>query len=205
MADGLSRSRKYHKLTEWSLNTEVVKEIFQAFSTPNIDLFATRENRQLTVFCSLQPMEEAWCTDALTINWKGMYAYAFPPQILLHRVLRKVQQEPCTLILIAPMTPTQSWYPVLLELVIDYPRLLPGIPNLLSQGRGRILHPDPATLKLAAWKISGVKEETSIFQKKLKNISPRARGHPQGIYTGPDNEFISAGVVNGKLIQVLPL
>ena len=205
IADSLSRSRKYHKLTEWSLDTEVVKKIFQIFYTPNIDLFATRENRQLAVFCSPRPTEGAWCTDALSANWKGMYAYAFPPQILLHRVLRKVQQEPCTLILIAPLSPTQSWFPVLLELVIDYPRLLPGIPKLLTQEKGRLIHPDPSSLKLAAWKISGVIEETRIFQKKLKDISLRAKDHPREIYTRPDSEFMTAGVVNDRLIQVLPL
>ena len=134
-----------------------------------------------------------------------MYAYAFPPQILLHRVLRKVQLEPCKLILIAPMSPTQSWYPILLELIIDYPRLLPGIPNLLTQEKGRLFHPDPVSLKLAAWKISGVIEETRIFQKKLEDISLTAKEHPPENYTGPDSEFMTAGVVNGRLIYILPL
>ena len=79
-----------------------------------------------------------------------MYAYAFPPQILLHRVLQKVRQEPCNLVLITTLTLTQSWYPVLLEMVIDHLRLIPGRPNLLTQGKGRVLHPDPSALKLAA-------------------------------------------------------
>ena len=158
-----------------------MKKIFQIFYTPNIDLFATRENRQLAVFCSPRPTEGAWCTDALSANWKGMYAYAFPPQILLHRVLRKVQQEPCTLILVAPLSPTLSWFPVRLELVIDYPRLLPRIPKLLTQEKGRLIHPDPSSLKLAAWKISVI-EETRIFQKAQRYITENERPSTRNLY-----------------------
>ena len=99
LADDLSRGRKGVKLTEWSLDQEIVSHIFQRFTTPNLDLFATRENRKLQVFCSPYPDPQAWATDALSVDWKNIYAYAFPPPIIIPQVLKKVRLQPCTLIL----------------------------------------------------------------------------------------------------------
>jgi hypothetical protein len=58
--------------------------------TPNIDLFATCANSQLPVFCSPYPDPLAWTCDALSVSWEGMFAYAFPPPILIPKVLMKV-------------------------------------------------------------------------------------------------------------------
>ena len=76
IADNLSRGRTGPRLTEWALNKKVINQVFSIFQKPNIDLFATRENRQLKVFCSPWPMEEAWSSDALSVDWTGMFAYA---------------------------------------------------------------------------------------------------------------------------------
>ena len=50
LADSLSRIQV--KSTEWSLNVTVVETIFKHWGHPNIDMFATRQNRKTTVFCS---------------------------------------------------------------------------------------------------------------------------------------------------------
>jgi hypothetical protein len=52
---------------------------FTQFSIPSMDLFATRENRKLQVFCSPFPDQSAWAV-SLIVTWKGMFAYAFPHQ-----------------------------------------------------------------------------------------------------------------------------
>jgi hypothetical protein len=103
-------------------------------------------------------MEEAFATDELSVNWTGMYAYAFPPPVLLHFVLKKITQESCTVILIAPSAPRQTWYPLLLELYIDYPRKIPNVSKMLTQKRGKVVHPDPESLKLVAWKVSSISQ-----------------------------------------------
>lgn len=64
----------------------IVQNIFRIFSTPNIDLFATRENRKLTVFRSPFPHHLAWGCDAL--DWIGMFAYAFLPPISIPKLLK---------------------------------------------------------------------------------------------------------------------
>ena len=79
LADSLSRGNVKVKVTEWSLNCSVAETLFNIYTKPNIDLFATKENRKIQTFCSPYPDPEAWSCDALACNWTGMYAYAFPP------------------------------------------------------------------------------------------------------------------------------
>ena len=66
LADKLSRGQKLVRLTEWALKPSIVQHIFQIMGTPNIDLFATRANSQLPVFCSPCPDPLAWTCDALS-------------------------------------------------------------------------------------------------------------------------------------------
>ena len=64
----LSRGQPVIRPTERSLNLDIVRHLLQAFDTPNIDLFATLENKKLQLYCSPFPMEGAFATDALSVN-----------------------------------------------------------------------------------------------------------------------------------------
>lgn len=108
IADRLSRGNPI-KRTEWSLSDTVVNQIFQKLGQPLMDLFATKQNKKCLTFCSLAPEQSALATDAFTISWNGMLAYAFPPPILLTRVLKKIKSEDCVVILIAPLWQRQVW------------------------------------------------------------------------------------------------
>ena len=62
--------------------------------------------------------------------WAGlMNCYAFPPFSLLPRVLAKIRYDKALVLLIAPVWPTQSWYPLLLQLSTVQPILLPLLDN----------------------------------------------------------------------------
>ncbi|XP_052680299.1 uncharacterized protein LOC128161099 [Crassostrea angulata] len=205
IADQLSRGRQIPKMTEWSLNQEIVRQIFRVFPTPNIDLFATRENRKLAVFCSPFPDPLAWECDALAVDWTGMFAYAFPPPILIPKVLRKVEQESCVLLLIAPFSPRQSWFPDLLHLLVDIPRELPIIRNMLTQRRGQFIHPSPESLHLAVWKISNNKEQRIDFLRKLTHLSSTHEDSQQEKCMMLEYESTRNGVPRTKRIQLRPL
>ena len=58
--------------------------------------------------------------DALVVNWTGIpvYAYAFPPPILVRKLLKKESQGTCVVLLVAPFSIEQSYDPVLLELLV---------------------------------------------------------------------------------------
>ncbi|CAC5424318.1 unnamed protein product [Mytilus coruscus] len=89
IADALSRGKMTIRLTEWALNMTIVNLLFLQLGTPVIDLFATSMNKKLPVFCSPWPGETAVSVDALSMKWTDIFAYAFPPPIILNRVLQK--------------------------------------------------------------------------------------------------------------------
>jgi hypothetical protein len=198
MADLLSRKRVAP--TEWSLHTAVVETVFAIMGRPHIDLFASEENRKLPIFCTWQRSEVALAMDALSISWNGFLGYAFPPFALLHKVLEKVRHHTCKVILIAPAWPKRAWYVQILRHLAGQPVLLPCREDLLSQNRGRILHPEPEFLRLAAWPVSGVDSEIKDFRRRLQNLSQRPSEEEPGRFTKEDSENLLAGVVEGKKI-----
>jgi len=128
--------------------------VFLKLQRPLIDLFATSLNHQIPTYVSLVPDPIAWAVDALTLPWEGLFAYAFLPIALITRVIQKIQESKCLVVLIAPWWPRQSWFPELLELLVDHPLILPSRRNLLTQPHIRMPHSNPDILKLAAWKLS---------------------------------------------------
>ena len=101
-------SRKEIRSGEWVLKSSVLNSLFALWGQPMIYLFATQENKKAMLFCSLIPSQHAFALDALSVAWENMYAYAFPPIQLIHRVLCHMKQYQCTVILIAPCTGPRS-------------------------------------------------------------------------------------------------
>lgn len=203
LADALSRGKRIIRMTEWSLDTTVVNRLFQQLGTPVIDLFATSVNKKLPVFCSPIPEEKAISVDALSMNWTGMFAYAFPPPIILNRVLQKIQMHNCVVLLIAPMWPRQSWYSLLLDLLIDFPVKLPVLENLLSQ-RG-VYHPDPAVFSLVAWKVSRNLTLQKDFHQRLHQLFQTPENSLRKQFIMQDSSYLVAGVKKGISIPLLQL
>lgn len=108
------------------------------------------------------------------------------------------QKDRASLILIAPVQP---WYPAMLELLIEYPLILPDKPMLLIDQFDKP-HPLVAVgqLQLAAWKLSGIGSKQREFQGKLPNC-----WQPDGAKELTQHIRVSggdgiAGVQNGRLI-----
>ena len=153
IADRLSR---VHQILpgEWSLCHHVARRLWKVWGQPHLDLFATADNAKLPMYVSPLPDPAAYATDALSFSWAQMWVYAFPPVPLLHQILQKMAQEPCDMILVAPAWPTQSWFPLLLQLSIDHPRALPPLQRLLKQPGRNLFHDNPQHLHLHAWRLS---------------------------------------------------
>ena len=126
----------------------------------------------------------------------------FPPPILIPKVLMKVRQENCLILLVAPLAPHQSWFPQLLELIVDVPLKLPVLHDLLSQNRGLSLHPNPRSLNLAVWKISADQNLQSSFLQKLPNIWNNLSDPPHGDCIPLDGKYLVAGVLKGKSVPL---
>ena len=97
-----SESQIFKDNSNWKLCPQVFQGLQKMFPWIEVDLFADRLNHQVPRFWSWRPDPLAEGVDALTVIWREMRAYAFPPFKLIHRVLRKVHNEGATLLLVAP-------------------------------------------------------------------------------------------------------
>ena len=138
-------------------------------------------------------------TDAFSLDWGQILGYAFPPFALIGRCVRQLRsQKVDQLVLVAPVWPTQPWYPLLLQMCVEPPLLFPMFPQLLTKGSQ--LHP-LGNIQLAGWKLSASIIKQQTFQQKLETFcwlpgdkTPVAPMPLPGV-SG------YAGVVNGKLIH----
>ena len=103
--------------------------------TPEMDLFASRLNKQFTKYCSYRPDPEAMYIDASSISWENLKFYCFPPFSCILQAVQKLKQEKATGILVIPNWPTQPWYPLIAPLLVE--------PLLM-------LHPSKSLLQLPA-------------------------------------------------------
>lgn len=197
IADEESRVRRDR--SDWRLNPKIFQRIQEILGPVHLDLFASRLTAQLPKFFSWRPDPLATATDALLQDWERMRAYANPPWSLIGRVLTKARTTNASLILlVAPVWPSQPWYPTLLELLVDFPRLLPQWQDLILQVEGMDL---PEILpQLAVWPISPNDLKQKNFQKELRSSSwhPGDRRQPSHMTRCFRDGF--AGVRNGTQI-----
>ena len=197
-------SRVMRDRSDWMLNPEIFNRIQDVLGPLDIDLFASRLTAQLPRFFSWRPDPLAEATDALLQRWEDLEAYANPPWNMLGRVLAKVQKEmPEKIVLIAPVWPSQPWYPILLDLLIDYPRKIPQQEETLLETMEADL---PAVVpNLAAWLISGKGSKQRTFQKELQSSSWHPGGQSPLSHMTPCSKNGLAGVRNGRQIPFLDL
>ena len=202
-ADALSREISSN--LEWSLDSKVFCGIVSQTFVPEVDLFASRLNAKTDRFISWHPEPGAMAVDAFSLHWANMKCYAFPPFSLLPRVLSKIRNDEALVLLIAPVWPTQSWYPLLLQLLINQPIRLPRLDNLLTLPHSLEQHPLRNKLDLAAWTLSGKLSQTRDFRRNLLRSSVP---HGQLALKNSTKECGTsglAGVVKDRLIYFKPL
>jgi hypothetical protein len=168
IADRLSRGAKV-LATEWMLAKHVFRMIHRLVPLLEVDLFATRWNNQLDRFVSPYPDPLAWETDALSLSWDNLVAYAYPPTVVLSEVMNQVRRSSVSLYLVAPCWPSQPWFPTLLSLLVDFPLSLPPNRRLLSQAPKSIYHNNPSMLKLHVWPLSSSVLDRQDFLARLRN------------------------------------
>ena len=89
-----------------------------------------------------QPDPEAYAVDAFCVPWENYVFYTFLPFIIIQQVLQKVVAEKATGLLVVPHWPTQSWWPFLMNMLINYPIILPrGKETLYLPAQLQLVHP----------------------------------------------------------------
>ena len=189
--------------SNWRLHPEIFWSLEASLSPLTIDLFASRTNHQLPLYCSWRPDPGAVAIDALSIPWREHHAYVFPPFALIPQCLRKLEAERARAILVAPMWANQPWYPQLLKSLISRPILLPMTQEII-QG-----HPHPMVveghLPLAAWPVSGDHMLQKDFLTELSASSEAPGEDLLRQLTHQRGDYGQAGVRDGLSIPFLPL
>ena len=181
-------SRHLKKNTEWTLNPQVFNNVCDYFPMSNIDLFAAANNNQVETYVSWLPDPGACAVDAFIFLWTYLNFYAFPPFSLIAKVLEKIIRDKATGWMIVPKWATQSWFPVMLYMLIN-PKLH------LSPNRPGVSHPLAKKLHLLSVHLSGIPSKPFTYQQKLQHSSCSPAGPL------PGEHF----VFREKLIQCVPL
>ena len=204
MADLLSRLNQVQS-TEWSLHPQMFKQICQKWFTPHVDLFATRLNHKLPLYISPVPDQNDWGRDALNINWSGLTGYAYPLMALLHRVIQKIRQCNCVIIVIAPGWPGMPWFWDIVQLSTEIPLHLPVSTTLLKQSHNYVFHSNPQHLNLHVWclGVNSSKNKASLWRWKRELLF--LKDHQQGPSTSQSGPFMRNGAEKIRWISPLPL
>jgi hypothetical protein len=158
-ADALTRgvSNKKQLLDcEVQLNPEVFGSLCgQGPFDPEIDWFASRVNAQLPRFFSWKSEPTAEGCDAFNFDWGGCPGYVYPPFILIPRILRKINEDKASVLLIHPNWPGALWAPDLRRMT-QYSVLLPISADLLRYpDQPGLRHPMKHLRLAASWLVGG--------------------------------------------------
>lgn len=125
LADSLSRFDS--PIHDYMLASDAFDDLINHFQVfPEIDLFASTRSAKLDKFVSLNMEQQAWKHDAFSFSWNNIM-YMFPPINLIGKTVSKFLEDQVNLaILITP-----EWYglpdiPIICNLLISDPVLLPA-------------------------------------------------------------------------------
>ena len=128
------QSRSIHDNMEWHLDPELFKKVCKRWGEPTVDLFASRMNKQVNRYYSWKPDPGAAAVDAMSESWSRESFYAFPPFNMVTEVLRKIEQDEASGVIVVPYWTAQSWFPKLTDMCID-------APCIFSSDNNAIRHP----------------------------------------------------------------
>lgn len=201
-ADALSR-QKLNDDMEWSLDINVFKKVMNIFGQCNIDMFASKKNCRLPKYVSYTPDCKAVAINAFSLRWNNYSAYMFPPFSLIGSVLQKIEQDEADATLVVPLFSTQPWFPRLLQMTIEQPRILPPI-------RKTLWHPDKRLhrlkkMHLGAFRVSGKSCVSKDYRRKLLTLSSLPGEMEPKNNTKAIWQSGCTFVVLGKLIHLIPI
>ena len=191
-ADNLSRRSRDHC---YSLPSNFFKLIRNKMCfSPIIDLFASRLNFKLHNYYSEGPDPFAKEFDAFNNPWPNK-VYAFPPINLIEKFIHRFVHLNIEFgLLICPFWPSQPFFPLLLDILIDEPYIFSA--SILEESS---LLPKGASLFLAC-NISSLSVLTKEFQKKPAHACYEASTPSPYVHTSEPGKTLQIGATQGKLI-----
>ena len=103
-----------------------------------------------------------------TFYGRGSPFMHFPPFSVIQQVLQKFSEEEATGLLVVPHWPTQTWWPYLMNMLIDFPLMLPRKEDTLHlPAQPQLPHPLHKKLQLLACRLSGISSQAEEFRQGL--------------------------------------
>lgn len=199
-------SRQFNDRLEWELNDDIFMKVCSIWEKPTIDLFASRLNNKIDCYCSYKSDPGATYIDAFTIDWRQFdCCYVFAPFSMISRCIGKIRTDRAQAIVITPLWPTQTWFPALMSILVDFPRVIPRRKKMITLPHMDVEHPLQKKLTLIACRVSGIPSEIEDFQVKLQVYSSLRGDCPLEINTSRTSQNGYHSVVNGRLVKYLHL
>lgn len=61
----------------------------------------------------------AFAVDAFSMTGTSECVYLFPPFSIMGQILQKIERDQAKAVLVAPLWPTQMWFPKLLTVIVE--------------------------------------------------------------------------------------
>lgn len=171
-ADALSRELDR---SDWMLHPLLFASLDRLWGPHSIDRMASFATRQVPRYESRHRDIDSLRADTLSARWDpAENSWVNPPFSLIHRVLRHIQASRCEATLLAPVWPGQPWFPLLLDMAIDLPVVIPHSPRAFRPAATG--HSEPTknlSWRVCAWRISGL-PHPAIGRSRLVNFLRRA-------------------------------
>jgi hypothetical protein len=159
-----AQSREFvNPQNELRIQRQIFQKIDSFFGPHEVDAFAAVENHQLPLYVSWRPDPYSMYPDLFSRTCPRGRLYCFPPFALILRLLTKIRKEGRDATVIVPFWVGRPFWPVMLDLLTEWPALLPMRSLKSPKGifkRGVISHH-----QLLACPVSGNVERTSVFQQ----------------------------------------
>jgi hypothetical protein len=199
------QSRTSLDASDWMLCRSTFRKLSAVWKT-EVDLFANKWNAQLPTFVSWMIQPDAFALNAFSLNWSRFKGYAFPPFALIARCLAKMRKEKAELVLVCPLWFSQPWFPLLLNLACDIPRIFRFRPDLLVSCLNA---PHPLTINnsliLSAWKLSGDGSLGRAFRKTWSTYCWQVTETPRQLLISQHGGPGVIGTIEGIQIPCLVL
>lgn len=166
-------SREINHNTEWMLHSTLLHQVLDKLQVyPDIDMFASRLNKQFPRYISYRPDPGAYSVDAFSAQWNTLNGYYFPPFSVIPKVLQKLAQEKASGVVVIPRWPTQAWYSMAMRMLTSCPVLLQHNAKLLVlPSHPQEVHPLHRKLDLLVCHLSGDSCMQAAFQQQLQTLS----------------------------------
>ena len=118
-------SRKGASIGDLEIDYRVIQEARRRWGPLQLDLFATRHSTKCRQFVSWIDEPEAIAADAMSLDWGRLFTvfggiWANPPWRLMRKVLRKLKESRCRMVVCLPVHRSKAWWSLAMSMQLDF-------------------------------------------------------------------------------------